>query len=117
MPSFNLRTYEADWGAEFTTESGRASLTYFLEPDADDPQPPSIDNVIDKIKELLGFTNTDVNTAAPPGGLPFGGLERHLPMAHPIYQNFVVANVRVEPVRDEANFEVRDPDPEDVLEA
>jgi len=77
---------------------------------------PTLDQVQDTIKELLGFTYTGAD-ASGPGGPGAGGLERFLPAAHPIFQNFVVSNVRVEPVRDEARFTVEVPDPDDLLEA
>lgn len=109
MASFNLRTYEADWGAQFSVENAQASLTYFLEADDDDPIPPTVAEVIAKIKELTGWTDTAVS--------PNGGLVRYLPQAHPIFQNLVAANVHVEPVRDEPKFTVLAPDPTEAREA
>lgn len=109
MASWNLRTYDVTHGAEFTAESARAQLTYYLEYDGDDPVGPTTEDLIEKIKELLGWTDTAVSLD--------GGLSRQLPQCHPIHRNLVVSNVRVEAVPNEEVFETRPADPDEALEA
>jgi hypothetical protein len=109
MASFNLRTYgDADWSEEYSEETGRAGLTYFLEADADDPNPPTLQEKNAKVRELVGWTDTAVGN---------GNVQRNLPMAHPGSQNLVCYSVRVTPVGFEPVFSVEPADPDDRMEA
>lgn len=103
-----MLTYPGSHGGSFTEDSAQAELSYMLEADAEDPIPPTLDDVRNKIKELTGYTNPQ----------SIGGLiDRALPMAHPIYQNLVVTNCRVTPVQYEPLFDVEEADPDGVMEA
>lgn len=109
MASWNLRTHDSDWSADFTTESADTGLLFFLEADDDDEEVPTLEEVRAKIEEILGYTDTDVGAN--------GKVQRVLPMAHPIYPGLTAYRVRVQPVPGEPDFEVEAADPEEILEA
>jgi hypothetical protein len=88
-------------------ESASASEIYFLEADADDTLDPDMDEVHNKILEILGTTRTDVGV---------GRLERGMPHAHPEYPNMMAHSVKVSGVPDDL-FTRTEIDPADMRES